>query len=505
MARWVMDRKPATVLEPSFGDGVFLAAVEQAAASTNQTPELIGVELRQEAFAQALSAVSSLTLTPRLGDFLGDQPPAVDAVIGNPPFVRLRNLEAAMRRNATQAADNALGRPMDPSGSTWMPFVLHASEALTPGGCLALVLPYEITHVRYARPLWRYLGENFGRLRVVRSYNRVFADILQDVVVLLADHKGATTDTIEFQFGQYLTNLEATDNSTRLSLEAVANGDRVFTRALLSPSVTQLVERLEAEVTVGIEDIAKVRIGYVSGDKRFFHPTAEIVREFRLPDRSLVPTAGPARHLRGRGLLTSDLADDALANLWLPDPSRLTKGERAYIQYGEGLGVCDAHKCSVRSPWYVVPDVAPPDVVFSVFSDTPLVFVNDAGIRISNSHLGAYLHSGWTPQRLAANWYTSVTRLFIETEVHSLGGGVLVAVPKELGRVRVPTMKLRSRSHLRQLGDALRSTDPHSCFTLGDALLLIQGALTVDELSTIYEGLATLQSWRRRDDSLEDV
>lgn len=40
MARWVMDRKPATVLEPSFGDGVFLAAVEQAAATTNQTPEL---------------------------------------------------------------------------------------------------------------------------------------------------------------------------------------------------------------------------------------------------------------------------------------------------------------------------------------------------------------------------------------------------------------------------------------------------------------------------------
>ncbi len=505
MARWVMERRPSTVLEPSFGDGVFLAAVEQAAISAGLSPELIGVELRDEAFTAAASAVSTLTLRPRLGDFLADRPPLVDAVIGNPPFVRLRNLDGSMRSHALVAAERAMGAPMEPSGSTWMPFVLHASEALNPGGCLALVLPYELTHVRYARPLWRYLGANFGRLRVVRSYDRVFTDILQDVVILLADHKGGSVDTIEFQLDRKLSRLESPQNTTLLSLDAVVNGDRAFTRALLPSATEQLVQRIEAEASVAMSDIAKVRIGYVSGDKRFFHPSKEVAQKFRLPGRSLVPTVGASRNLRGMGLFTSDFDGDALIDLWLPDKGQLTKGEQRYIDHGEDLGVCDAHKCAVRNPWFVVPDVAPPDVVFSVFSDTPLLFINDAGIRISNSHLGAYLHSGWTPQRLAANWYTSLTQLFIELEVHSLGGGVLVAVPRELGRVRVPTMKPRSQVLMRQLSEAVRSSDPMGPSRFGDAMLTKGGVVTGDEMVDLYEGLATLRTWRRRDDLLEDV
>jgi adenine-specific DNA-methyltransferase len=81
-------------------------------------------------------------------DFLAVTPFPVQAVIGNPPYVRLRHAPADEAERALQRAAEALGERMDPSGSVWMPFVLHASRFLTPGGRLAYVLPYDITYRR---------------------------------------------------------------------------------------------------------------------------------------------------------------------------------------------------------------------------------------------------------------------------------------------------------------------------------------------------------------------
>ena len=59
-----------------------------------------------------------------------------------------------------------MNQMMDPSGSLWMPFLLHAMRFLSIGGRLSFVLPYEFTYVRYARPLWGMLRDKFGSLRV---------------------------------------------------------------------------------------------------------------------------------------------------------------------------------------------------------------------------------------------------------------------------------------------------------------------------------------------------
>ena len=126
--------------------------------------------------------IDNVALDLRCADFLAVPPQPVDAVLGNPPYVRLRQLPAPQQALALQTALTATGEPMDPAGSLWMPFLQHALEFLKPGGRLGFVLPYDFTYVRYARPLWQLLGRRFGSLRVIRTHERLFGDIYQEVL-----------------------------------------------------------------------------------------------------------------------------------------------------------------------------------------------------------------------------------------------------------------------------------------------------------------------------------
>src|SRR5262249_23245945 len=162
----------------SFGDGAFLRAVAAAAKQRRLTRvRQFGVELIREPFASALKSGLLAEGNAFLSNFLALEPIEVNAVIGNPPYVRLRHLPVSQMARALRAAESVLRQPMDPSGSVWMPFVLHAMRFLRRGGRMALELPHELTYVRYARPLWKLLGQSFADLRIVRVHERLFPEI----------------------------------------------------------------------------------------------------------------------------------------------------------------------------------------------------------------------------------------------------------------------------------------------------------------------------------------
>lgn len=106
-----------------------------------------------------------------------NQDTGFDAVIGNPPYVSLRNLDE-IERNKAISLMKKYGIDMPPSASLWMPFVVNATEMLNSKGRLGFVLPYEITYTRYAFKLWDYLKANYGKL----SIYRVFKDFSQKLM-----------------------------------------------------------------------------------------------------------------------------------------------------------------------------------------------------------------------------------------------------------------------------------------------------------------------------------
>jgi len=448
------------------------------------------------------AAVARGLVDGRLGirdDFLRVPPFPVDSVIGNPPYVRLRFLPLAEREQALVAAREAMAADMESGGSTWMPFVLHASRFLRPGGRMAWVLPYELTHVRYARPLWTYLGEQFGELRVVRVRERMFPDILQETVVLFADWRGKSTDHVTFDVFETVADFVAGHGGLRSTpkLHRIVDGERPFLEALLPTGLQALLHGKIAERSEPLEHYASFGIGYVSGDKEFFHPSAGRVRSYRLPDASLRPALASGREVANAGLLSSGVPDEDRRRLFLPaaDEDQHTDGERRYVRRGERDKVHKRYKTRIREPWFVVPGVTTPDLLLPVFSDVPRLLVNDAELAATNSYMGATVRD-ITAKQLASRWYTSLTLLQAELRTHALGGGVFVFVPRELNAIRIPRNGPASED-LTHLDRLAKSRDWVALFQAGDdAVLGEHMELDEQEIALLREGAAVLRRWR---------
>ncbi len=380
-----------------------------------------------------------------------------------------------------------------------MPFVLHATEFLVAGGRLALVLPYELTYVRYARPLWRHLADHFSQITVIRVRERVFPELLQDVVLLLADHARERTATATFKVFPDVDALvrDAASTNTCLPIDRILSGERPFVEALLSPALIGLLRERLAQATVPIARRVTFNIGYVAGDKRFFHPTPSAARAYSLPPSCLVASLTSSRDLGNSGIWTSFFHGSARARLFLPARHGrvLTSGQRRYIAEGEARGVSGRYKCRIRDPWYVIPGVRVPNVVVPVFAQRPRLLINDDERVVSNSFLAGFIRSG-SAESLAATWYTSLTLLECELRVHSLGGGVMVFVPGELGRIRVAADGV-PMSHLQVVDKRGKSGDWLGAYSAGDGPVL-GGALGLcrSDIELIREGAISLGQWR---------
>jgi hypothetical protein len=238
---------------------------------------------------------------------------------------------------------------------------------------------------------------------------------------------------------------------------------------------------------------ADFRIGYVSGDKEYFHPSLDRITKHGLPATNLHRALTNSRKLRGQGLFTSEIEDGVADLLWLPN-KKLSEGEKSYIIFGEQSRVNMGYKCSRRSPWYLVPGVKEPDLIVTVFSEKPLLLVNDAGWFVSNSLLALFLKSD-SIEQFVQNWYTPLTLLSIGLQVHSLGGGVMVMVPNEAASIRMPRLG-GGESNIDALRNHLAEGNISKAYSASDEV--VQRAIGEDNLALVYEGIEVLNFWRTR-------
>lgn len=497
MARWLVRADGETYLEPSMGDGVFIEAVNDVVEAAGiDRPNWVVGELDETAARDAVSRQLVNAEELRVGDFMEQPLTLVDGAIANPPYVRLRHLDPGPRGAALDVAKQYLGQPMAPSGSIWMPFVLKMVASIRLGGRMAVVLPLDFTYVSYALPLWDHLARSFSSLRVLRSRERVFSDINQDVLILFADGRGGTTDHVTYVAYESVQDLvsEHAGVGGDVLVRSIVDGERAFQSALLPEGLTALLNEGAARgLTVPASTLATFRIGYVAGDKKFFHPSPDTARTFGLPKSHLRPALINARKMRGQGLWTSRAEESATDHLWLPEGG-LGAGEKRYVRHGEDLKVNQGYKASLRSPWYRVPGVNEPDAIITVFSERPTLLINDASFVATNSFLCAYTR-GINAEQFAAAWYNPLTLLSIGLEVHSLGGGVVVMVPNEASRVSVINPE-RSTSALPAIDAALRAGDIAQAYEVGAANMVKTFGKEASEL--IREGISTLSRWRTK-------
>lgn len=516
MTDWAVRTPDDIVLEPSCGEAAFLLPaakrlLDLGALEFMLPAQLHGQDIHLDSIDEAGRLLTSkgLNATLKVGDFFEREAESLyDAVIGNPPFVRYQAFSGASRSVALEAALRQ-GVRLNQLASSWAAFTVHASAFLKRNGRLALVLPAELLAVKYAAQIRRFLLSRFASVRLVLFENLVFPGVLEEVVLLLAEGFGGAQrfEVYQARNAEDLGNVVAAD-----WVGFTPRGDDKWTGALLPSEAFELYDEvLDSDGFEVMLDWGETYLGTVTGNNDFFTLPRSHVTKLKLTQSEVLRISPPgSRHLRG--LTLSDNGWERLAEagercyLFAPSASP-SKGARKYIAEGEANGVHTAYKCQVRDPWWQVPIVARPDLLFTYMShDRPRLVRNGAGLYVLNSLYGVRLIASRRKvgeELLALASLNSMTLLGAEIVGRSYGGGMLKHEPTEADRLPLPSFEVLQEMgpSLRlvqpQIGALLRRKDIGPVIDIVDKLLLRECmGLTEAKVQAIRRARATLQ--RRR-------
>jgi tRNA1(Val) A37 N6-methylase TrmN6 len=172
--------------------GLGLALADSQAASAY--PRVV----KSDFFLTRPGAPTDLVL-PGLGTIA--MPEALDAIIGNPPYVRFEERSPAERLELEHLlrAAHARGVADYPNftgkADLWAFFVAHAFSFLKPGGRLAFVLSWSLLSTTYGDAVLSFLARYFTVDAVIDSKVERFFAAKQNTVLLLARRAPASPDS----------------------------------------------------------------------------------------------------------------------------------------------------------------------------------------------------------------------------------------------------------------------------------------------------------------------
>jgi adenine-specific DNA-methyltransferase len=520
MARVLTDwalRDPSDIaLDPSFGGLVFLQAARDrlerlGAGGAEVASQLYGIDLDEDAHRLARDR-EWLGLDPGNildRDFFSVEPPElppIDALIGNPPYIRYQdfNGSAALARQVALRAGVRLTR----LASSWAPFVVHATSFVAPGGRFAQVLPGELMHAQYAQEVVEFLRREFERIFVAVFDERVFPGALEDVVLLFAEGRGApgeadvcvipctALDDVE-------DRLEAAGRSPGVQLES---GRGRLLSQLLPAEAQLLYDRLSTDSRMQrLGAIASVDIGIVTGANEFFVLTEADAGG--LHSDLVMPAVAKAVQVAGARLSARDhreLLKDGQRGLMLvadtTASSKALKSIQAHVARGEAMGLDERYKCRIREPWWAlpVPRQGAADLLLTYCSDEhPRLALNEAKALSTNTIHGVRISNDVDGAALAAGFYNSLTLLSAELEGRSYGGGVLKLEPTEAEQLLLPPLSPGLAALLPAVDRAIRARDIEAAADLVDPVVLASSGLGTDEISVLRAARRQLQIRRK--------
>jgi adenine-specific DNA-methyltransferase len=448
------------VLDPTCGEGVFLlAAAEHLAKSgrPRETARIFGVDVHESSLRETERLLSSVPQAPDrellVGDFFQEPTPDqidarlpfVDAVIGNPPFIRYHEHRGDSRRRALAAALSQ-GVRLTGLASSWAALLVHASAFLKPDGRIAMVLPAELLSVSYAEPIRIWLRERFQSVHLVLFDQLQFAGADEHVVLLVARGTGGCN---AFTLHPVSSADELHDLHIYDAHAFAPQASGKWTDLLIPEEARNIFTSIAGEHFGTLGSFGSIELGTVTGANKFFTLSETVRRDYGLSENAHVMRTVPpgSKHLRGLTFTTGHWEQLRLdgERVWLLNPSvrrSASGGLNRYLCLGEELEVDTAYKCTVRTPWWRPPVVRPPHFFFTYMSHvSPRLIANEAGVTMVNSMHGLTLNDdapGCLRAALPILACNSVTRLGAEVRGRTYGGGILKMEPTEAAELPVP-------------------------------------------------------------------
>lgn len=516
VTRWVCEKNPASLVEPSCGDGVFLRSI--AKASKNKDVNVLAYELFDSEVKKSKMLCNELELSNAKiieGDFLAwanpeliTGTPLFDGVLGNPPFIRYQFLEPEFQKN-TENVFKTLGLKFTKHTNAWVPFLLACVALLKPNGRMGMVIPSEIIHVLHAQSLRTFLGLQCRKVVIIDPQEIWFEDTLQGAVIILAEKKSDIQDPTEGVGIMSVRGLEflKTPPEEIFNETAGINGETVkgkWTKALLNVDdlrfISSLLKRKEVH---NFKSIADVDVGIVTGANKFFLVDDETVSRHGLSPY-VHPMFGRSEHCKGV------IYDDAQHKsnkekgnpsnfLYLDQPiSTYPKNVQDYIGLGEQESLHTRYKCGIRTPWYKVPSVYSTRIgMLKRSHDTPRLISNQIGAYTTDTAYRIRAKNGLDEDLLVYCFINPLTAITAELSGRYYGGGVLELVPSEIENLSIP-LPTHIDVDLQRLDEMIRTMPVEEVLLEHGAVILGAIGLTRDEVSRLVSIWLGLKNRRQR-------
>ncbi|MGH7750937.1 MAG: SAM-dependent methyltransferase, partial [Candidatus Dormibacteria bacterium] len=272
-----------------------------------------------------------------------------------------------------------------------------------------------------------------------------FQDATEKVVLVLAAGSGGC-DAFSLYCLDDAADLAGIRPMSNLSVTPADSGK--WTDLLLPNQQRRLFKMVTGERFTPLSSYGKPELGTVTGANHYFTMSEQTRAHYQLLEGRHVTKVCPpgTKHLRGLDFSAQRWSElRALGErVWLlhPPANDRSKSLAAYLALGRELAVPEAYKCTVRSPWWRPPAVAPPDLFFTYMSHRyPRLIANTAQVTFVNSMHGLRLLpdvARMARSALPVVCLNSVTLLGAEIFGRSYGGGILKMEPREAAMLPVP-------------------------------------------------------------------
>lgn len=523
VCKWAIDSSTKTILEPSCGDGNFVvSAIQRLLALGTPPTELYGkikaVELieaeanKAHNRASELGSNSDTILHSDFFSFAEEIAPnqKFDVVVGNPPFIRYQNFPEEHREKANRMMQK-LGLNPNRLTNIWVPFLVISASLLSKSGKLGMVIPAELFQVKYAAEIRIFLANYFDRITIVTFKKLVFADIQQEVVLLLCEKKTAGNHGIRVLELENLSELKAfqTADFQNIPVKSLDHSTEKWTKYFLTQKEIDLLREIRTnERILPASNYLDVDVGFVTGRNDFFMLSGADVEKWGL--QSFVKKViSRTPQLKGIGFTKQDFENQSLTTsklfLFLPpdvDFEFLPEPCKKYVDFGEQNGFETGYKCRIRKRWYITPSLwTPQGFALRQVNEFPKLVINGADVSSTDTIHRVRFRESVNPERVAISFLNSLTFAFSETCGRSYGGGVLTFEPSEIEELPLPVLKSNSVD-FSKIDSLLREKEIGKALDIVDQQLLIKeyglDKETVNRLRMIWEKLRDRRIYRRR-------
>jgi adenine-specific DNA methylase len=412
-----------TIFDPAYGDGALLVAAEEALRmrikGKNSRFQIYGCD-RQPVNGRLTHLPRPNLVKQNFFDY--SMKNKYDVIIMNPPYIRHHLLSNKDRGKYHELISSRCDIKL--TSDLWAYFLIKSVGHLKKTGSIGAILPWGFLQADYAQKIRVWLLDHFEEIKILALSSEYFNGTEERVLLVWLKNYGRKTNSIKISFSKKLeenmTYMELNKKGWQSSPVIVSDHYDIET----------IIQRYINEYNfIRFGEIAKVRIGVVTGADKFFILPESEAKNKCFPDDQLIPILSSSKefsdfYLNGK---------DPLKRL-IVFSKKNHDYETNYIKEGEKQGFHLRAHSLLRTPWYNINVGDTPDAFFPYrMTNIPYLMFNNQAQCTNSIHRIYFGNLSENEKKWIQVSLLSVPgQLSIERYSKTYGRGVLKTEPEAL-------------------------------------------------------------------------